>query len=133
MKQKIAWGAWAVLYVLCVLLGILGLPGGTGNMLYLFSALIFFIPGGLLLYWGITEGHQKQVLGVRIAAICSLSLTLVLLIANFCSVFLSEAAGNALHIFLVLVSAPMACSGYWVLSLFLWACLLMGSFIKPKK
>lgn len=133
MKQKIAWGVWSVLYVLCVLLGILGQSGGAGNVFYLLSALIFFIPGGLLLYWGITEGQRKQVQGVRIVAICSLSLTFILLIANLCSVFLSEAAGNALHIFLVIVSAPMACSGYWVLSLFLWACLLMASFLKQKK
>lgn len=133
MKQKITWVLWAVLYVLCVWLGILGQPGGVGNVLYLLTALIFFIPGVLLLYWGITEKNRKQVLGVRITAICSLSLTMALLIANFCSVLLSETAGNVLYTILVVVSAPMVCSGYWVLSLFLWACLLMGSLLKVKK
>lgn len=132
MKQKITWAVWAVLYMICLLLGILGRPGGIGNALYFLTALIFFIPGTLLLYWGISEQNRKQVLGVRIAAIASLFLTMVLLIANFCSVLLSESIGNLLHTILVTVSVPMVCSGNWLLSLFLWASLLMGSFIKKK-
>lgn len=126
MKKKIAWSVWAVLYVLCVLLGVLGRPGGVGNFFYTVTALLFFVPGALLLYWG----EKKQ---VRLACILSLSLTLALLIANFCSVLLPEPVGNALHVILILVSAPMVCSGYWFLSIFLWACLLMGSFVKHKK
>jgi hypothetical protein len=33
--------------------------------------------------------------------------------------------GNLLHILLIIVSAPMVCGQYWVLSLFLWACLMI--------
>ena len=34
------------------------------------------------------------------------------------------------HDLLNVVSAPMFCSEYWVLSLFGWACLLSASFVK---
>ena len=34
---------------------------------------------------------------------------------------------------LIVVSSPMVCSGYWALSLFLWACLLMVSHSLLKK
>ena len=39
----------------------------------------------------------------------------------------------ALPLDLVVVSTPMVASGYWVLSLFLWACLLMVSLKKCQK
>ena len=35
--------------------------------------------------------------------------------------------GNVLFAVLIVVSSPMVCSGYWALSLFLWACLLIVS------
>ena len=41
--------------------------------------------------------------------------------------------GNALFGVLIVVSSPMVCSGYWALSLFLWACLLMVSHSLVKK
>lgn len=126
MKKKLTWGVWAVLYALCVLLGILGRPGGFGNILYTVTALIFFLPGALLLYWG----ERKP---VRLVSSISLTLTLALLIANFCSVLLPERTGDLLHVVLTLVSAPMICSGHWILSLFLWGCLLMGSLLKTRK
>ena len=62
-----------------------------------------------------------------------LVLTLVLLILNFFSAFASERLGLFLHYMLIIVSSPMICSGHWGLSLFLWACLLFATFIKPKK
>jgi len=72
------------------------------------------------------------VLTVRILAILSLSLSLIALVANFLSILGTEALGNALYVVLVLVSVPMVCGQYWVMSLFLWACLLMASFIRKK-
>lgn len=133
MKEKIAYGCWACLYVLCVWLGVVNQPEGAGKILFVLAALAFFVPGVLLLVWGIREDNRKQIKTVRILAVLSLSLTLMALIANFCSVLFSETLGNVLHTVLVVVSAPMVCSQYWVLSLFLWASLLMGSFLKIKK
>jgi len=132
MKKWITSAAWCVLYVVCACLGLMGQPRGFGIVLYVLAALCFFVPGGLLLYWGIREGSRKTVLTVRILAILSLSLSLIALVANFLSILGTEALGNALYVVLVLVSVPMVCGQYWVMSLFLWACLLMASFIRKK-
>ena len=126
MKVKIAYALWAVLFAICACLGFVNDAAGFGKALLTLSSLIFFLPGVLLLYWG----QRKQ---VRIISICSLSATLVLLVANFFSVLASEAVGNVLYAVLVIVSSPMVCSQYWVLSMFAWACLLMATFLKPKK
>ena len=55
----------------------------------------------------------------------SILLTLVMLLINFLSFEAADAAGIVLNALLILVSVPMVCSGAWVLSLFLWAILLM--------
>ena len=126
MKIKLTYALWGVLFIICACLGVVRDAAGFGKVLLILSSLIFFLPGVLLLYWG----QRKQ---VRIISICSLSATLVLLVANFFSVLASKAVGDILYALLVLVSSPMVCSQYWVLSLFLWACLLMATFVKPKK
>ena len=51
---------------------------------------------------------------------------MVLLIANFLSVLGSELLGNILYYVLVIVSTPMVCGQYWVISLFLWAYLMIA-------
>lgn len=133
MKTKILFALWGCIYALCVGLGTVENPEGLGKVLLVLTSLIFFIPPGCILYEGIRDGKKKQVKAVRITAILSLSLTLVLLVANFLSVSASAQAGGLVYELLILVSAPMVCSQYWVMSLFLWACLLWTTFIKPKK
>lgn len=133
MKTKILFALWGCIYALCVGLGTVENPEGLGKVLLVLTSLIFFIPPGCILYEGIRDGKKKQVKAVRITAILSLSLTLVLLVANFLSVSASAQAGGLVYELLILVSAPMVCSQYWVMSLFLWACLLWTSFTKRKK
>jgi hypothetical protein len=70
---------------------------------------------------------------IRNISAASLILTLLLLVANFASVGASVAVGDFLYGLLVVVSAPMVCSQFWVVSLFLWACLLMVSISFLKK
>lgn len=125
MKEKITYGLWGFLYILCAGLGFLGSQEGFVGGLLTTISLLFFVPGVLLLYWG----KRKM---VRLISALSLGLTLILLLVNFASLGMSETAGNLLYGILIVVSSPMVCSGYWVLSLFLWACLLMGSFLKRK-
>ena len=60
-------------------------------------------------------------------------LTLALLVANFTTALSSEVLGTVVYYVLTIVSAPMICSGHWAMSLFLWACLLMGSLTLLKK
>ena len=126
MKIKLTYALWAVLFIICACLGFVDGATGFGKVLLVLSSLIFFLPGALLLYWG----QRKQ---VRIISLCSLGATLALLVANFFSVLASETVGDVLYSILVIVSSPMVCSQYWVLSMFLWACLLMSTFLKPHK
>jgi hypothetical protein len=128
MKEKILYALWACLYILCVGLGTVGTVEGIGKIFFVLTALIFFIPGILLVVFGLREKNKKMLLRVRIVCICSLVLTLIFLVANFLTANASDATGYAMFELLNLVSAPMLCSQYWILSLFLWACLLMASF-----
>ena len=57
----------------------------------------------------------------------ALGLTLLALVLNVLSAMGTVTMGNALFGVLIVVSSPMVCSGYWALSLFLWACLLIVS------
>ena len=60
-------------------------------------------------------------------------MTLLTLVANFLSLGAGDAVGEGLYAVLVIVSSPMICSGYWLLSLFLWACLVVVSMDILKK
>ena len=131
MKEKLLYAGWACLYILCVGLGFVSEPVGFGKFLLTATAVIFFLPGALLLYESWQTGNQKIRIRVRIISIVSLSLTLLLIIANVLSVTASSQVGDRLYELLALVSAPMLCAQNWALSLFLWACLLFASFTKP--
>lgn len=133
MKEKLLYAAWACLYILCVGLGFVSAPMGFGKFLLIATAVIFFLPGALLLYEAWKTGNYKIRIRVRIISIVSLSLTLILIIANVLSVTASAQMGKRLYELLALVSAPMLCAQNWLLSLFLWACLLFGSFTKPNR
>lgn len=132
-KELIAYGVWLCLYILCVGLGTVEEVEGIGKVLFVLTSLIFFLPGVYLLWLGRQENNRKILLGVRIAAVCSLSLTVIVFCANVIAVSASGSVGNTLYEVLNLVSAPMFCSQYWILSLFLWACLLSASFMKTEK
>ena len=133
MKNSILFIAWAVLYIICALLGLAPLQGRAGSVFMALLSLVFFLPGGILVYRGFRQKNRRLLRSVRIISILSLALTMITLIANFFSVLASETVGNILQILLTLVSAPMICSGYWILSLFLWACLLMSTLIGRKQ
>ena len=132
MKTKSLWIAWGAMYVLCTLLAFIPSPTGFLKVLLLLFALAFFIPGGILLYHAWQQGNRKLLRQIRILSILSLGLTLAALIANFLAVLAAEAVGAVVYVALLLVSTPMVCSGIWVVSLFLWACLLMATFLKKK-
>ena len=130
MKEWILYAAWLCFYILCVGLGTVENVEGIGKVFFVLTALIFFIPGVTLLVLGMKEKNKKMILRVRIIAICSLVLTVTAFCANVFAVGASSQAGALLHDLLNVVSAPMFCSQYWILSLFCWACLLSASFIK---
>ena len=123
MSNKHLYIAWGVLYIVTAALGFIpevDSPAATGMTVL---SVLFFVPGFVLLY----RNEKKPVL---ILSIVSLALTVLCLILNVWSVGMTEDMGDFLYWLLCLVSAPMFCSRFWVLSLFGWACLLMGSFME---
>ncbi len=131
MKEKTLYPLWAFLYVLCVFLGAIPDRSGAGKIALGIVAVLFFIPGAMLLYLGIRQGRKKTVTCIRWISGLSLLLTTGALIANLMSVWSdSLVLGDVLHVILTMVSAPMLCldSNWWIGSLFAWACLLMASF-----
>ena len=133
MSNKTLYFVWGGLFIFCGLLGFIPQPAGLVKALMVVSSLVFFVPGGLLLYLGKKEGDYRTIGIVRNLSLISLGVTLLLLVLNFLSGNASNAVGDFLYGLLVMLSAPMVCSQYWFLSLFLWACLLMTSLSLGKK
>ena len=126
MQKKYLFALWGVLFILCAALGFVPEPQGMLKYVMTAASVLFFLPPALLLY----RSDRETALLVRNLSALSLGVTLVTLVLNFVLAVSSETLGNILHYILVVVSCPMICSGYWALSLFLWACLLMASLKK---
>ena len=133
MSNKTLYYIWGGLFILCGLLGFIPEPEGLVKALMVLSSVVFFVPGGMLLYLSKQEGDLRTIGIVRTLSIISLAVTLVLLVLNFLSGNASAATGDFLYGLLVMLAAPMVCSQYWFLSLFLWACLLMTALSMGKK
>ena len=133
MSKKTLYFIWGGLFIFCGLLGFIPQPEGIVKVLMVVASLVFFVPGGILLYLGKKEQNYGAIRVVRNVAIISLCVTLFLLVLNFLSGKASDAMGEFLYGLLTMLSAPMVCSQYWFLSLFLWACLLMTAISFRKK
>ena len=129
MNKKNLYYIWAGLFILTALLGFITEPNGLLKALMVMTAVGFFVPPALLL----KQGDFQDIKLVRNFSLVSLITTTVLLVLNVMSVLASEAVGTGLYALLILLSAPMVCSQYWALSMFLWACLLMVSLKLLKK
>lgn len=133
MNKKLLFALWGVLFVLCAALGFVPEPAGMLKALMVLLAIGFFVPPALLIRLSRRSGDRGSLKLIRNLAAASLLLTVVLIIVNFLSFAASETLGNILNSILIIVSAPMVCSRYWALSLFLWACLMFAAGTKPKK
>lgn len=129
MNQKVLFTLWGVLFVICAALGVIPAAGGGLQGIMTALSVLFFVPPVLLLY----RGSRDTALLIRNLSALSLGLTLVFLALNVAFAVSTETLGNILHYALAVVSSPMICSGYWALSLFLWACLLMAALKKTRK
>ena len=125
MSNKTLYYIWGGLFIFCGLLGFIPQPEGIVKVLMVLSSLVFFVPGSMLLYLNHKNGNFGTIRVVRNLSAISLGVTLFLLVLNFLSGKASDAMGEFLYGLLTMLSAPMVCSQYWLLSLFLWACLLM--------
>lgn len=126
MKTKRLWMAWLYLFALCAALGFIPQPYGLMKALLIILAVCFFIPGGLLLM----RGDKKTIKRIMLLSGISLVLTMCLIILNFASALMPEIWGTVFYIMLGILSTPILCGQYWILSLFGWACLLAGGMFK---
>ena len=125
--------SWLGMYVLCTIFGFIDTDNSLLKAIFALFSMGFFLPGGILLYEAVTDKDRKTVRIIRGISIASLTLTVVLIILNALTLPSTEAVGDRMNAVLIILSTPMFASQVWVLSLFLWACLLMGSFFKKTK
>ena len=133
MKKSTLYGLWAGLFIICAGLGFIPEPTGAARIILTALSLLFFVPPAWLLYGAAKEKDTHTLQLVRNLSGLSLALTLAGLVLNVLSALSSELLGNMAYYLLVILSSPMVCSGYWAVSLFLWACLLMVSLQQLKK
>ena len=132
-KKLILWCAWGLLYILCVPFSYINDPEPAQSVALLLLGLIFFLPGVLLLIDALRSKDKRTLLILRWISGLSLALTLCFLVGNVFSALGSDALGETMYGFLVLVSVPMLCCRQWALSLLLWALLFFATIVKPPK
>jgi len=132
-KTRKLWIAWAVLYGVCTGLSFIQTVSGALSGLMMLLSIGFFVPGALLVWEGKSRRDKVLLKKVRNVCLLSLGLTLAGILLNFLSVNGSAAWGTVAYWFLILVSTPMVCAQIWLISMFLWACLLMASLTCLRK
>ena len=120
-KVAIAYGVWIVFYIVAVLLSLLNEP----NLWIRICSVLFFVPGMVLAFWAAKEKDRKQIKRLRIICITSLVLTTVMLVVSFLTVNAAPQTTRIINSIFIIVSEPLWISPSWVLSMFLWACILM--------
>ena len=130
MNQKTLFALWGGLYALCAGLGFIPAPAGVLKALLAVLAVAFFVPP-LMIVYGKRNRHALQL--VRNLAAWWLVLTTALLVINFMSAAAPVHLGDLLYAVLVIVSSPMICGQYWVLSLFGWAFVMFAAMAQLKK
>lgn len=131
MKKSTLYLLWAVFYLICAGLGFIEEPVGMVRAMLFIASLLFFIPPAVLLHHGKAHGDDACVRRIHLLCAASLSAALLGIILSILTAIGSSELGTFMHILLGLISVPMFCSNYWVISLFLWAMLLLAS--KPQK
>lgn len=133
MNQKTLFALWGASFVLCAGLGFIPNPEGAAAILLTLLAASSFVPPLMLVYGSHGKKGMETLKLVRSLALLWLVLTTVLIIANFLASTGSETVGNVLYSVLVIVSSPMICGQYWVMSLFGWAYVMFAATAQMKK
>ena len=132
LSYKTLYSAWAILFALTAVLGFIfpQAEGAGAKIALLVIAAVFFLPPWVILRKTRAEGRRFHARLVGFLAMASIVLTAALLVLNLMSPLWGEAVGIALNAALVIVSAPMVCSNFYALPLFLWGMLLAAAFKK---
>jgi len=133
MKKSTLFALWGGLFVICAGFGFAAEPKASMKVVLVMLSLAFFVPPMLLMYQAKAEGDRGTLLLIRNLAFLSLVLTVVLIIANFLSFAAPTVVGNILYALLIVVSSPMICGQYWIMSMFLWAYLMIACVAALKK
>ena len=127
MNKKLMFILWGAMYAVCAGFGFVAQPAGALKILMIILTLGFFAVGGTIL-WQAKAARDYGIIGlIRSLSLAWLIATGVMIIANILSVLAPQGLGDVLFYMLVVVSSPMVCGQSWVLSLFLWACLMVIS------
>ena len=132
LSYKTLYIAWAVLFALTAVLGFVfpNAEGAGAKIALLVIAAVFFLPPWVILRKTRAEGRRFHARLIGFLAMASIVLTAALLVLNLMSPLWGESVGIALNAALVIVSAPMVCSNFYALPLFLWGMLLAAAFKK---
>ena len=130
LSYKMLYIAWAILFALTAVLGFIfpQAEGAGAKIALLVIAAVFFLPPWVILRKTRAEGRRFHARLIGFLAAASIVLTAALLVLNLMSPLWGEAVGIALNAALVIVSAPMVCSNFYALPLFLWGMLLAAAF-----
>lgn len=118
MKEKNLWLSWLYLYILGAVLGFIPEPYGLMKALMVLLSVACFVPGFLL-------ARRGQARRVGLICLVWLILATVLVMCNFASALMPKVWGSIFYYALVILVSPMVCGQYWVVSLFLAACVLI--------
>lgn len=132
LTYKSLYLLWSALFLLTAVLGLIfpAVQAPAGRWALALTAAAFFLPPWLILTKARREGARFHIRLIRWLCVASLTLTAALLCLNLRSAGLGNALGTALNAALTVVSAPMVCSNFFVLPIFLWGCLLADTFRK---
>ena len=131
-SYKPLYTLWGFLYALTAVLGLLfpEAQGTAARVALAVIAAVFFLPPALILVRAKKAGDRLHIWLIRWLCLASIGLTAALLCLNLMSARWSDAVGVGLQAALTIVSAPMVCSNFYVLPIFLWGALLMAAFQK---
>ena len=131
-SYKILYLAWGGLFVVTAVLGLLfpGAQNGLGLLCLRAVTVAFFLPPWLILSKARAEGNVFHIRLPRYLALASLALTLVLVCAGILTAVDNPALGDLIHVVMAIVCAPLICSNFYVLPMFLWGTVLVASFRK---
>ena len=132
LSYRTLYCIWSALFAVTAVLGLIFPEAAhpAGRFALALTAAVFFLPPWLILVKARADGARFHIRLIRWLCVASLVLTAALLILNLRSAGLGDLLGAAMNAALTVVSAPMVCSNFYVLPIFLWGCLLADTFRK---
>ena len=125
--------AWLILYGLCAALACI--PSSTGVLygICILCGLLFYVPPTILVHRASKQGDKKTLRTVFFISIAWLVMAMIMIVCNILSVGATELAGTVLHYLMVVLTVPMVTLQFWVVAIFLWACLMVVCFQQLRK